>query len=85
MLMRWFVVEVPVRSSDPCVTVGNCKTKALAMDVVTVLEAQSDSIFRVVGPITQNMLEGRMNSEDLELVEAQMEHLEHQQAGGLIH
>ena len=85
MLMRWFVVEVPVGSSDTCVTVGNCKTKALAMDVVTTLEAQSDSIFRVVGPITQNMLEGRMNPEDIELVEATMEHLEHQQAGGLIH
>lgn len=85
MLMRWFVVEIPVRSSDTCVTVGNCKTKALAMDVVTALEAQSDSIFRVVGPITQNMLEGRMNPEDIELVEATMENFEYQQAGGLTH
>ncbi len=85
MLMRWFVVEVPVRSSNTCVTVGNCKTKALAIDVVTVLEAQSDSIFRVVGPITQNMLEGRLNPEDIELVEATMEHLEYQQAGGQTH
>ena len=85
MLMRWFVVEVPVRSSDVCVIAGNCKTKALAADVVTALEAQSDSLFRVVGPITQNMLEGRINPEDIELVEAQMEHLEHRQAGGLTH
>ena len=85
MKMRWFVVEVPVESSESCVTVGNCKTKALAMDVVTTLAAQSDSIFRVVGPITQNMLEGRLNPEDIELVEATMEHLEYQQAGGQTH
>lgn len=85
MLMRWFVVEVPVRSSDVCVVVGNCKTKAMAAEVVTSLELQSDRLFRVVGPITQNMIEGRMNPEDIELVEATMEHLEHQQAGGLTH
>ncbi len=85
MLTRWFVVEVPVRSSDTCITVGNCKTKKLADDVVAELELQSDSIFRVVGPITQNMLEGKLNPEDIELVEATMEHLEHQQAGGQTH
>lgn len=85
MLMRWFVMEVPVKSSDTCVIVGNCKTKAIAADVLTSLELQSDRIFRVVGPITQNMLEGRMNPEDIELVEAQMERLEYEQAGGLTH
>lgn len=85
MLMRWFVVEVPVSSSESCITVGNCKTKALAADVVTALEATSDSLFRVVGPITQNMLEGKLNPEDIELVEATMENLEYQQAGGLTH
>lgn len=85
MLMRWFVVEVPVSSSESCITVGNCKTKDLAQIVVDTLEAQSDSIFRIVGPITQNMMEGRLNPEDIKLVEAQMEHLEHQQAGGLTH
>ncbi len=85
MSMRWFVVEVPVSSLDTCVIVGNCKTKASAMDAVTTLEAQSDSIFRVVGPITQNMLEGRLNPEDIELVEATMEQLEYQQAGGQTH
>lgn len=85
MLMRWFVIEIPVSSSDVCIVVGNCKTKALAVAVVTQLELQSDRLFRIVGPITQNMLEGRLNPKDIELVEAQMECLEHQQAGGLTH
>lgn len=85
MKMRWFVVEVSVSSSDICVTVGNCKTKALAMDVVAALEPQSDSIFRVVGPITQNMMDGKLDPKDIELVEAQLEHIEHQQAGGQLH
>ena len=82
--MRWFVVEVSNDREDGII-VGNCKTKAMAEQVVIALREQSDRSFKTVGPITQNMLEGRMNSEDLELVEAQMEHLEHRQAGGLTH
>lgn len=85
MLMRWFVIEIPVSSSDICIVVGNCKTKALAVDVITQLELQSDRLFRIVGPITQNMLEGRLNAEDIELAEAQMEHIEYEQAGGQVH
>ena len=84
MLMRWFVVEVS-DDRENCIIVGNCKTKAIAEQAIIALRAQSNRSFKTIGPITQNMLEGRMNPEDIELVEAQMEHLEHQQAGGLIH
>lgn len=84
MLMRWFVVEVSDDRED-CIVVGNCKTKDLAKHTLIALNAQCDRNFKIVGPITQNMLEGRMNPEDIELVEAQMEHLEYEQAGGLIH
>ncbi len=85
MKMRWFVVEVPVSSSESCITVGNCKTKDLAQAVVDALELQSDSIFRVVGPITQNMMDGKLNPEDIALVEAQLQQIEHRQAGGQLH
>jgi len=85
MLMRWFVVQVPISSNGVCIIAGNCKTKELAMKVVDSLEEQCNDIFRVVGPITQNMLEGKLDPEDIELVEATMEHLEHQQSGGLTH
>lgn len=85
MKMRWFVVEVPASSSDNCITAGNCATEALAKAVVEALELRSDRIFRIVGPITQNMMEGKLDPKDIELVEAQMERLEHQQAGGLSH
>ena len=85
MKTRWFVVEVPVSSSDVCVTVGNCKTKDLAQKVVDALEVQADSIFRVVGPISENMVQGRLDPKDIELVEAHLQHIEHQQTGGLTH
>ncbi len=85
MKMRWFVVEVSISSSDDCVIVGNCKTKDLAQIVVDTLEEQSDSIFRVVGPITQNMMDGKMDPKDIELVEAQLQQIEHRQAGGQLH
>ena len=84
MLMRWFVVEVSDDREDGII-VGNCKTKAMAKQVVIALRVQSNRSFKIIGPITQKMLEGRMNPEDIELVEAQMEHLEHQKAGGLTH
>lgn len=83
--MRWFVVEVPVSSSENCITVGNCATEALAKTVVDSLEAQSDRLFRVVGPITQNMMDGKLDPKDIELVEAQLQQIEHQQAGGQLH
>lgn len=85
MKMRWFVVEVSISSSENCIITGNCATEALAKTVVDALEAQSDRIFRIVGPITQNMMDGKLDPEDIKLVEAQMEHLEHQQSGGLTH
>jgi len=85
MKMRWFVVEVPVSSSENCIIAGNCATEALAKAVVDSLEVQSDRIFRVVGPITQNMMDGKLDPKDIELVEAQMEHIELQQSGGLTH
>ncbi len=85
MKTRWFVVEVPVSSSDTCVTVGNCKTKDLAQKVVDALETQSDSIFRVVGPISENMIQGKLDPEDIKLVEAHLQHIEHLQAGGSTH
>lgn len=85
MLMRWFVVQVPVSNSDSCIIVGNCKTQGLAQKVVDTLEEQSDSIFRVVGPITETMLQGKMTEEDLELVTAEIERAEMLMHGGRIH
>ncbi len=84
MLMRWFVVEVS-DDRENGIIVGNCKTKAMVEQVVIALRAQSNRTFKIVGPITQNMLEGRMNPEDIKIVEAQMEHLEYEQAGGQTH
>lgn len=83
--MRWFIVEVPVNSSEVCKTVGNCATKKLAADLVIALEQSSDRIFRVVGPITQNMIEGKLNPEDIELAVAHVEHLELLQTGKQTH
>lgn len=84
MLMRWFVVEVSDDREDGII-VGNCKTKAMAEQVIIAMRALSNRNYKTIGPITQNMLEGRMNPEDIELVEAQMEQLEYEQAGGLTH
>lgn len=84
MLMRWFVVEVSDDRTD-CTIVGNCKTKEMAKQVIITLNAQSDRLFRIVGPITQNMIEGKLNPEDLALVEAQIEHIEYEQGGGRMH
>lgn len=72
-------------SSDTCITVGNCATEALAKTVVDALEPRSDRIFRIVGPISENMIQGRLDPEDIKLVEAQLEHIEYEQAGGQIH
>ncbi len=85
MLMRWFVVQVPVKSEDTCVIAGNCKTQELAQKVVDALEASSDSIFRVVGPITETMIRGEVTEEDLELVTAEIERVEMLMHGGRLH
>ena len=85
MLMRWFVVQVPISSNSTCVIAGNCKTEELAKKVVDALEEQCDDIFRVVGPVTQNMIEGKLNLEDIDLAEAHMEHVELKNSGGRVH
>lgn len=84
MKMRWFVVVVSDDRIDGAI-VGNCATLTLAENVIDALVAQSDKTFRIVGPITENMIHGKLDPKDIELVEAQMEHFEYQQAGGQIH
>lgn len=84
MLMRWFVVAVSDDSAD-CIIVGNCKTRELANICIAAVREQSDRNFKVIGPITQNMLEGRISPEDIELVEAQLEHIAFQQSGRRTH
>ncbi len=85
MLSRWLVVQVPVRSSDACITAGNCETKDLAQSLVDALEMQSDNIFRVVGPITENMIQGKVTEEDVAQVVAEMECVEMLMHGGHLH
>jgi len=84
MKSRWFIVEVSNESLDGTI-VGNCATKALAEILVDALIAQSNRIFKIVGPITENMIQGRLDPKDIELVEAQMEQNEYKQAGRLTH
>lgn len=84
-MTRWFVMEIPVSSLEVCKIVGNCKTEKLAGDLVVALEAQSDGLFRVVGPITQNMIEGKLNPEDFKIAVAHAEYLECLQTGKQLH
>lgn len=83
MKTRWFVVEVSDEHID-CPIVGNCDTKELAEDVVTSLTMQSERNFKIIGPITENMIQGRCNSEDVKIIEAVMEHFEYISRGGYI-
>ena len=84
MKMRWFVIEVSDDRED-CIIVGNCVSTEMARKVTTALREQSSRTFKTIGPITQNMLDGKLNPEDLALAEAEMERNEYQQSGGQTH
>lgn len=84
MLMRWFVVSVSDDNED-CVLIGNCKTRELAGRCIASLREQSDRNFKIVGPITETMLQGRVSEEDLKRVEAELELIEYHQSGSLTH
>lgn len=84
MLMRWFVVAVSNDSED-CILIGNCKTRELANKCIAAVREQSNRSFKIVGPITETMLQGRVSEEDLKRVEAELELIEYHQSGSLTH
>ncbi|KKL75477.1 hypothetical protein LCGC14_2054490 [marine sediment metagenome] len=84
MSMRWFVIAVSDDSED-CILVGNCKTRGLAGELLAAVREQSNRNLKIVGPITETMLQGKISEEDLKRVEAELEHVEHLQSGGRTH
>ena len=84
MSYRWLVISITEESIEAPI-VGNCPTRDDAEIIASNLKALSGYEFKIIGPISVNMIKGVMTKADVDQVEAEIEANQLRNSGAFLH
>lgn len=84
MSYRWLVISITDDSIEAPI-VGNSPTRDDAEMAASSLKALSGYEFKIIGPISANMIKGVMTKADVDMVEAELEANQLRNQGKYLH
>ena len=84
MSYRWLVISITEDSIEAPI-VGNSPTRGDAESTAACLKALSGLEFKIIGPISVNMIKGVMTKADVDQVQAELEANQLRNQGGYLH
>ena len=84
MECRWLVISITEDKIESPI-VGNSPTRVDAESTAACLKALSGLEFKIIGPISVNMIKNQMTEGDVDLVEAELEANQLRNRGAFLH